>query len=566
MRGTPPTALKHPIFTWAIVLICVAYFAFEYFYVNYAAFVVDEFTFARQIYEYTLALPYRDFIPYKGVIGNYLLSPALIFSRDLFTPLFQIKVQIAAMNTLCIAISVYWARRFFADYAILIALMAILVNHQFLLLSSDLRVDMLASWICLFSCLALIGNQIRLGGTLIGIAFLVSQKAIWYLIAINGAFGCCWLLLPNTQYNLRHLIRFNFHAASVLAIYVVFWSIIATPGAVYQSLFYEGYLQAGIDWYTRIYLACWQIALMHGPVLFMLWPLTFAPLFSHANSKATEQHVFIIVLSSLALLQFIFYKQPFPYNFVFVAPAFFLLYSNLFNWLIENNKRHKALLTIMLVGGIVYPLCYSLIATHHYNKNYQQSMLQLAAELTKDGSDYVAGMPLFYGKDQPIDGMKNLIGPQIDYLYQPSEKIGKILLESLYLSKTTSKDVINQLELQPVKVIINNQRIEALPPSILNYLHENFAPYSGSIDIYAPTIKPRQMTFYLKFSGDYRIQATKSVSVKIDKHVLHTGNIIHLTRGDHLSSTRAAYRLVLAPKVKENQILKKDEFIKAVIY
>ncbi len=551
----------------SILAICLAYFTFECFYVNYAAFVVDEFAFARQIYEYTFALPYRDFTPYKGVLGNYLLTPAFFLSHDMFAPLFYIKTQVALMNTACIAISAYWARRFFNDKAILISLLAILLNHQMLLLSADLRVDMLTSWVCLFACLALTGRQARLGGILIGIAFLISQKAIWYLFAINGALICSWLSVTNTQFRPRLFLQFNFYVATVIALYVVFWSMIATPAAVYQSLFYETYLQASMDWYLKIYLSCWLIALKHGPVLFLLWPLTFRPLFDRMPTQGLDRHIFIIVLGSLTLLQFIFYKQPFPYNFVFVAPVFFMLFSNYFSWLFDNGKKYKTILWLMIAGGILYPLIYSLIIFPIYNKNYQQSMMRIAAELTSDGSDYVAGTPVFYQKDQPINGMKNLIGPQIEYLYEPSEKLGLALLPSLYLAKTTAQEVVNQFEYYPVKVFINNQRTSYLPPLIANYLHDNFAHYYGSIDIYAPIVGERQLTFYLKFSGKYRIESTSTKPIKIDKHVHHAGNTIYLKRGDHLTSAKSSYRLVLVPDVKED--LRKDvngEFIKAVIH
>ena len=183
----------------SILLICLSYFIFECFFIPFEVLSADEFVFARHIYEYTFHIPYLDFQPYKSVIGHYLLVIPLFFSHTLFEPIFYIKEEIALLNTACIALTCYWGATLFDKRAVLLTMLALLANHYFLIYSTDLRVDMLTSWCCLFSLLAIGQARLTLGGLLLGLAFLISQKAMWYVIAINGSMLMC---NPTTTFSL----------------------------------------------------------------------------------------------------------------------------------------------------------------------------------------------------------------------------------------------------------------------------------------------------------------------------------------------------------------------------
>jgi|GEM_PF-1631552 len=617
-------------FLYSVLLVSAGYLIFEYFFIPYAALSADEFVFARHIYEYTFNLPYRDFPPYKTVLGYYLLSLPLFFFHSLLQPLFYIKGEIALINAGFIILCSLWATRFFDRKAVLFALLAVLANHTFLIYSADLRVDMLTSWLCLLMALCVLNHYFRLGGILFGIAFLVSQKALWYLVAIDGAMLICWLCNRSSSFSLRTLLIFNVTAVMPIALYVLGWSLIVGPSEVLYSLFYEAYIQAGIDWFIHIYLMCWEIALKRGPLLFLLWPLAFICLFEKsAEPSQLDRRLFLVSFASIALILFINYKQPFPYNFVLTVPAFFLLYAEFMTWFFMQKKVASGdparstlslyfiylmafyifwisviiilfalnpinylialvpllmsillflekktirlscfyVITIIMVAvGIVYPFYRSLVTSIHLNGNYQKKMIYLTASLLEKNEDYVGGVPFLYQKDQPIEGLKNLIGPALDYLYDPTKQLEPLLLPSLYLVPTTVKKVIDDFERKPVKVVINNYRILTLPSELSEYIHKHYQHFYGSLYLYAPEITPDQLTFHLKFTGRYRIESAAKKPIIIDGKRRHPGQTIQLKEGDHLTDAARSYRLQLVPEVARpvDPIGNKDNWLRMI--
>lgn len=585
-------------FFYTILMLCAAYTIFEWVNLPHLVLAVDEFVFARHIYDYTHAIPYLDFPPYKGVLGYYLLSIPLFFSHGLLEPLFNIKKEIVLLNAFFIFVSAYWALQIFNKRAVILALLAVMANQYFLLYAADLRVDMLTVWFCLFAIFSVVQNKLRLGGVLIGLAFLISQKAIWYWAALNGTLILCGLFFSIPLY-FRRWLQFNLSAIAVVVGYILIWSAISSPALVLHNLFYDAYVQAGIEGYLGIYPICWALALQHGPLLFLAWPLTFLMFLEKNNSIDMQKKVFIISCASIALLFFVTYKQPFPYNFVFTIPAYFILAAEFISWLLAKKAtlmpsrfimtlliaysliilaliiyiplpilnyllvplpillylacRHgtvsPALASIFILSGLLYPFYLSGSAMHHLNGSYQQSMIKVTHDLIANDGSYVAGIPYLYQSDQPIAGLKNLISPELEYIYKPSETMKSLLLPSLYLAPTTPSQIIHDFEMHAVKVVVFNYRIYYLPDPIKNYILDHYQHYYGSVFLYAPKINAAQLSFNLKFSANYRVLTQKPV--RIDGKKIHNGKIIYLSKGDHMTAARKNYRLILIPKLKE---------------
>lgn len=553
-------------FLYCLLFICASYLCFELYFIPHEILSADEFVFARHIYDYTQHFPYRDFAPYKTVLGYYLYSLPLFFSHAALQPLFYIKNEIAILNTLFIAVSGIWATRFFDKRAVLLTLLAVIANLHFLISASELRVDMLTSWFCLFAMLALLQHSYRLSGMLLGLAFLISQKALWYMVAINGAMLLCYTTFASSPFSLRTIIQFNLSLCAIIMIYIAGWSAVSSPTTVLYSLFYEGYIQSTISWYLPIYIVCWIAVLSAGPLLFLCWPLTGAVFFDKPLNEGTKQQaLFITSMSSIALLLFINYKQAFPYNFVFTIPALFLLYANFLSWLMVQSKQmmRSLLITLFIIGGIIYPFFHSMNAAYRLDGSYQQTMIQLIDELTNDHSQYIGGIPYLYQKDQPITGMKNLIDPQVGYLFSPNQQTQTLLLPSIYLAATSSNLIIHELEQSSVKLFVMNYRILLLPDAIKQYLDDHYHHFYGSIYLYAPLIHPTNKIFSLKFSGDYKIDAALNMPITIDHQKVASGKIITLTKGIHYSKTSINYRLELIPTALPalNPLYQQDQWL-----
>lgn len=603
--------IKASYFFYSVLFISVCYIIFESRFIFYGALAPDEFVFARHIYEYTYHIPYRDFPPYKTILGYYLYTLPMFFSHSLLGPIYYIKNEIALINTGCILLATYWATRFFDRKAILLTTLAILLNGMFLIYSTDLRVDMLTSWACLFAILAVMDNRLRLGGVILSIGFLISQKAIWYFFAINGAMAICWLALPLSSYRFRSIVTFNIAIALPIIIYIAFWSLIAGSNNVLSNMFYEAYIQAGINVYLQGYLICWQAVLIRGSLLFLLWPMVFLSLFEkNQDDKKNQQTIFLMICTSIALELFVDYKQPFPYNFVFTVPALFLLYNHFFTWILQQkDKAHTSsiqfnslpfifttffylyavgaiiyflvlppinfliiplaicllgylcffpqkqwmrklnltiALTLFVIVAIVYPFYRSLLTVSELDGGYQRTMINVAASILQNDGDYVAGIPFFYQKDQPIEGMKNLIEPAANYLKKPDEETRKLLLPSLYLLTSTQDKVLSDFEKYPVKLILDNYRFEIIPDRIKKYIKNNYQQFYGSILLYAPRIKAGNTGFDLKFNANYRVKAW--ASLQIDGKRVTPGATLFLTKGHHHSLSEKSFRLALVPE------------------
>ena len=212
------------------------------------------------------------------------------------------------------------------------------------------------------------------------------------------------------------------------------------------------------------------------------------------------------------------------------------------------------ILTIFIFMGIAYPLYGSIKVSHNRNGLYQQTMIKLTSDLIKDGGDYLAGVPYLFQKDQPIEGMKNLISPAIGYLSIPSEKLKLLLLPSLFITPTTQEKILQDFENTSVKVVIANYRIRALPARITEYINNNYQHFYGSLYLYAPTINPSQLSFNLKFSGRYRIETKAKTQITLDGKRIRPGQIIYLKQGDHITDASHPYRLALIPTIDPAQL------------
>lgn len=569
--------VSSPLFFYSVLLIGLGYLIFQYFFIPYCIIAADEFVFARHIYDYVLHIPYRDFPPYKTVLGYYLLSFPLFFSHTSLAPIFYIKYEIALLNTLGMVTLFIASRNWFSRSAILFSALALIANHLFLFNSANLRVDLLAAWVGIIAFFCLLSHRPRLSGLLLGLAFLISQKIIWYFLAINFALLICWLAFVNAFFSWRTLLKFNVNALIPLVLYLLFWCLVPSIDftqqhfvALCKNIFSEAYSQATLDLYLGIFFQCWAAVLHNGPALFLLIPLAGFLFFNEAQQQeAMQRTVFIFLFCTCVLFLFINYKQPFPYNFVLLAPVFFVFYANFITCLQQSkiikitftpNKNFLLFLSLTIyiyfIVAIIFfinlnfiyyaialiPLAFLSYAyfsmqqaylkakfflwgsyilliffmigfpfyeswrmIKNYNGRYQHAMLQIAGILLENEDSYLAGVPFFYKLDQTVSGLQNLIAPAICYLQSPSPELKPLLLPSLFLSQSNTEDILLDLSRQSVKLIMNNYRIQELPGKIQNYLQENYNHFVGSIYIYAPTIKTITNNFKLKFDGFYQL-------------------------------------------------------------
>jgi hypothetical protein len=198
--------------------------------------------------------------------------------------------------------------------------------------------------------------------------------------------------------------------------------------------------------------------------------------------------------------------------------------------------------------GLIYPLSLIPAKMVALNGDYQKAHIQTIQALLQEGDDYVAGIELIYNQNQPIAGMRHLMGPAVSYLYAPTPKLKAAMLASLDEDPdATITSVIQALQVSHIKFYVNNYRMHALPKKIKDYLDNHYAHWWGSIYLYAPLIAGGKQSITLQFAGDYLIDSTSQQSIEINGQQYLPNSIIHLQDKKLISNAEQEYRLKLVP-------------------
>lgn len=605
-----PRLFRDP-YAIAPIFLCLAYVIFEMVYHAYAKLSVDDFWFAHAAFRFKHYLPYRDFAPYKTVLGYYFLVIPTFFSPTGFQTLLLIKNMLAILNATVLIVASFWLQRFFSSRSVLISLAILISAESVLSYSTNIRVDLIAYWFCLFALLCLLDKKFLIAGLLIGLGFTTSQKAIWYLAAGNCALIVNFLLLSRSKRDLLSILTFNIGAYGIIGIYLLFWSMIAGTHTVWTSVFGEAAAMYHLDWYHSARLLFWSLVVQFNPLLFLLAPLTLITLFvTHPADTHHRERLFAICFAATILFCLIPYQQVFPYYMQVTYPVFLILYAAFFDWLfviftLPNFFSIKwigkrGLLCLLLSNGflIIYlhlllklPTVYLLLTTlpllltlylispseknasfylrlmaipivfvgfiypfflfgfnlSGLNGDYQRENIKTLRILTQDGSAYVAGVDFFFDQSQPIAGMKHLMGPAIDYLYVPRPKLRSVMLASLDEDPTVTVDSI----------------ITALKNSNVKVYINNYRMMS----------LPKKLSAYLHshyqhFWGSIYLYSphikagkqpiflsfagsyrieSKAKKILLNDKPYQTGVIYYFNKGNYLSQATFDYRLLLVP-------------------
>lgn len=628
------TSLVTRNFYLLLTSLCLIYLLAELFFNHFTTLCVDDFWFAHWIYQYKHGIPYRDFSPYKTVLGYYLLLPFMLVSKGLLTPLYITKDGIALINAACFFISAIWLKRYFPKLAVFLSLLLLMYSEFVLRTSTNIRVDLLAYWFCLFSFLRLMDKRFILGGILIGLGFVTSQKVLWYIVASNAALGVYWLYQERHWKYFYKILQFNIISFLVVLGYIVFWASFSNLTTVLHNMFYDAFVMYKLDVYDSTRPIFWSWILIHNPLPFMLWPITFLSLiFVLEKDELYPIRLSITVYATVIMLCLIVYKQIFPYYMLTALPALLLLYAAFMTWLYQLiflkqpikfmlvgkklawilllayvlllfflfktlqfpsiyliinfvlfmmlvyitsvfKTENKRIFTQYLISSVcIYVAIYSfsIFAGEIYTREfvekshqYQKAMLGMADKLLNKEGDYLAGIELFYDRNQPIQSLKHLDVPGLSYLYSPNDKLRDAMLPSLYHSPDASiPDAINALAHSQVKLYINNYRMHAIPPAIQNYLNTQYTHFWGSIYLYSPIVEKGDHRFQIKFTGNYRLDSHSNV--RIDNKLIEPNKIIELTSGEHDSYSKDSYRLQLLPDnmgISLNKAFQNDDWIK----
>ncbi|MBA3660836.1 MAG: hypothetical protein H0W64_03845 [Gammaproteobacteria bacterium] len=602
--------------------LCCFYCFFAFFFNEYARLSPDEFWFAHAQVQFKFGLPYRDFAPYKTVLGYYLLNLMSLSAEPTFATLMLIKHGLAMINTIVLFFGALWLMRFFKSIAVLLSLGLLMSSELFLNYATNIRVDLFGFWFCFFAVMLLFEQRYLLSGVLIGIGFTITQKVIWYLFA--GNITLLFLFLHHrSAFSFNAIFKFNIGTAFVILSYLIIWCWLADFNTVVQSVFFEASAMYHLAWYAGARYLFWSHIIYFNPILFLLLPVTLISLFVTFKMDSAYRYRFIAISMMFSILVCLIpYNQIFPYYMQVAFPVFFISYAAFFDWLFavvaEQQKNlffltqktwvtstlllsnllmivlliffkiplfyflllslpvilyfvfrpskilNTALIKVryfilsipILFVGFIYPLIIFTQQALRQTGQYQRAHIFAAEALLKDKTDYIAGVDLLPSRSQPINGLKHLMGPAIDFLYQPTPSLRAVMLPSLDQDQLATVDSIKDaIATSQVKFYINNYRMMALPPHLKIYLQANYQHFWGSIYLYAPQFSPQNSDIFIKFSGKYRIDSYRDVY--LNGMQLTNGETTYLSQGHYRANSKGDYRLVLIPTIENRYLLKK---------
>jgi hypothetical protein len=290
------------------------------------------------------------------------------------------------------------------------------------------------------------------------------------------------------------------------------------------------------------------------PVSYILYAAFFNWLFSLFNEQRSLNLLvskYIFYLYGLLYATFIIYayimlRFPAAYLQLCLIPVLISIHIGKKG---EEQQQNASIfftltMTVIMFTGCIYPLAMFSRSLFNLNGAYQKANVQAVNTLLRDGSDYVAGVELIYDKTQSVSGMRHLMAPAVAFLENPSVELRTVMLRSLYEDPNANIDsVISAMKKSPLKLYVNNYRMQMLPTKISSWLASEYEHYWGSIYLYAPVITAGKNAIQIKFSGHYLVESEDNIVIDGKKY--HQANNVYLTQGAHISSSRQSYRLKL---------------------
>jgi hypothetical protein len=511
---------KH--FRGLVLMLCCGYLALQVRYVWGLPLVMDEFANAGHIIRVTQGVPYRDYIPYKTIVGYYILLPALLASDSSWTAMLVAKLEVACLTTVVVGVVALGLRRHFSAVAIVGSLSMLVTQSTFLERASELRVDMLSALFGLVSLLAHLERRDWTAGVAAAGAVLMTQKGAYFVLSLGGSL-LFQAALFRTRLHLRQVVVAGLSVALVIGAYVGIWSWIASPERVWQSMFEGPQRIAFVPMYSLNVF--WAQTLDRNPIFYALGIAGWALLLPSVRGRVDDVGVRLWAYSSILAVLCIWHKQPWPYFFVMLIPTV---------WVVGIAALERSAWQprwSLVVGGLVaFASLASLVGrlpTVLGRSSTSQRLVVEAAEAFLGPQDeYLAGTELVWQRRHM---------PQLSWLDAPR-------LQALHADPA---EALQELRGTPPRLVVENYRIANLPPALLQEVNDSFVWVGGNLGTYAPTLPDGNHDVRFAHGGLYRVTGSREAVVSVDGGAwLRPDASLLLTSGFHRVHALGGVRLV----------------------
>jgi hypothetical protein len=517
-------------------VLALLYLVIQAVYISRLPLVMDEFDGANEAYQLLHSTPYRDFRPYKTVLGYYVEVPPLLVTNDVWTGVMVSKLWLALINTAVIFAATLALASIFSPPAALLGTLLLISVTTFLERSSELRVDMLTACVGLVSLLLLLKRRWPAAGVAAGLSFLISQKGVYYCVAGSLTGDIFWLFESRDRKTFRDLVVMNAATLAVIAAYILLWGIVSTPSTVINATFFSSADIAFGELYNLE--EHWVRTLVRNPLFYggalagIVWLVA-----SRWRGRAGGTHLMAAVYGAAMFALCRWHKQPWPYFFVILIPTLMVVHAAAIDLIWRLPKWRTALVVVIALFGVAWPLMY-MPGILERNHDYQRQVVRIAHAMLGDGDTYLAGNDLIYDHAQAHTQLRRLNNPRLEALKQwPPDRIDLLIAD---------------LERAHPKLMIDDIRMRMVPPRLRAYLLTRFDRSWPSISGYAPLVSSHEHEFQIWFDGDYRIEPEGGEAI-VDGAARAAGTVISLKSGVHRNDSAVPVRLRLQPPPAANE-------------
>lgn len=521
-------------FAQAVSLVVLVYVALQLVYLQRLPLIMDEFDGAYDVYRLRHDIPYRDFTPYKTVLGYYLQLPATFFASSVWGRLLALKIELIVINAGMMVAAAFYCARFMRPTAVAGALALLAASTPMMERAAEIRVDMLTGWAGLWGLLFLLRRRYALSGLCLAAGFAISQKAALYVIATAAVFLAAMLIAELRRQAFRGAIVCAGAAAGGVAIYVALWSMAADPVVVLRSTFLAA-SQVALSAAYDIQWRFWSQTLLRN---FMIFVLSAAAPWSLFRLRGQWHRGAVVVYSAVLIAQCAMYTQPWPYFFVTLFPTLFVLIAAFIDVVEEQGSSRRILAACVLVG-VLFPL-HRLFVLLRHDSDYQRYNVTLASALLERDDTYLAFNDILHDREQTLGRLARL------------DAIG------LHMLSTEGPDsharIVRALDREPPKLIIGTSRMAHLPPLLQAYIAQSYERLSGSIWLYAPLVQSGQQSVDVRFPGRYRVELNGGATTSINGRPVPDGAMLELPRARLVIEAPSALRLRFLPEGLEELV------------
>jgi len=566
-----------------LVLLTLLFLGIETIYSLNRRLSIDEFNGAYSIHQFDRYSPYFDFQPYKPVLGYAIQLPLLRLGSDTWNGLVAVRLGMAFTTGVVLFLGALWLERVYRPGAVCLAFALMVVMTSMVEWAFEVRLDMLTALFGFISLLLLLNRRAALAGIVAGLGFLISQKGVMYDLAGAAALLGCLAVHRDRGWG-RDLLQYGVCVVLPIGIYVFGWSLFAPLSRVLGSTFAEPTqlrtIVTPMHSSLSLYRIFWMETLAGNPFYYLcsLWALGSLLLLGRARPP---RETLILFYGGTVAAIMIGIRAPTLYSFLLLAPTLFVLQADLFTreWDRLRSSRRPTLFWIAYcLLGLALPLSNLPVMAEEDPGNQRQS-LALAKAILGPGDRYFAGFHLLPRDDANVHCLSvvdpNGARPTMD------------------LTPAQVSDILNQLQDEPIRLLIYTYKIQAdemdeanhlrseaafkdaggteaakmqknqdprdvgraeVPYSIRKYLYRHYAPLWSNVWVYAPQVHPSDAHFDLRFTDAYSIEPERPCLVQVDGQTYAPRTNVRLQRGRHSVVSTSRLRLRLQTE-KANNLL-----------